>query len=124
MATRYRIHPHNPQLRQIESIVDQLHRGAVMLYPTDTVYAIGCDPLALTGPTGGDLNTGDPIDDLIADAMDETPAKTQPSEPQASVKPAPVDTPQETTASPIAEVPLTPPEEPKDQPPTPQPPQD
>jgi tRNA threonylcarbamoyl adenosine modification protein (Sua5/YciO/YrdC/YwlC family) len=43
MATRYRIHPHNPQLRQIESIVDQLHRGAVMLYPTDTVYAIGCD---------------------------------------------------------------------------------
>ena len=82
------------------------------------------DPLALTGPTGGDLNTGDPIDDLIADAMDETPAKTQPSEPQASVKPAPVDTPQETTASPIAEVPLTPPEEPKDQPPTPQPPQD
>jgi tRNA threonylcarbamoyl adenosine modification protein (Sua5/YciO/YrdC/YwlC family) len=43
MSTRYRIHPHNPQLRQIESIVDQLHRGAVMLYPTDTVYAIGCD---------------------------------------------------------------------------------
>jgi cell fate regulator YaaT (PSP1 superfamily) len=33
------------------------------------------DPLAVQGPTGGDLNTGDDIDDLIADAMDgATPA--------------------------------------------------
>lgn len=43
MATRYRIHPDNPQLRLVDSITEQLHRGAIMLYPTDTVYAIGCD---------------------------------------------------------------------------------
>jgi tRNA threonylcarbamoyl adenosine modification protein (Sua5/YciO/YrdC/YwlC family) len=43
MATRYNIHPENPQMRFIDQVVDQLQRGAVMLYPTDTVYAIGCD---------------------------------------------------------------------------------
>lgn len=43
MATIYEIHPDTPQTRRIESIRDALKRGAVMLYPTDTVYAIGCD---------------------------------------------------------------------------------
>jgi tRNA threonylcarbamoyl adenosine modification protein (Sua5/YciO/YrdC/YwlC family) len=43
MATRYIIHPSHPQMRSIYSIVDELHHGAIMLYPTDTVYAIGCD---------------------------------------------------------------------------------
>jgi tRNA threonylcarbamoyl adenosine modification protein (Sua5/YciO/YrdC/YwlC family) len=43
MAKRYAIHPHNPQTRSIEEIVEQLKGGAVMLYPTDTSYAIGCD---------------------------------------------------------------------------------
>ncbi len=43
MATRYTIHPENPQMRLVDQVVDQLQRGAVMLYPTDTVYAIGCD---------------------------------------------------------------------------------
>ncbi len=43
MATLYEIHPETPQVRKIEEIVDALHNGAVMLYPTDTVYAIGCD---------------------------------------------------------------------------------
>lgn len=31
------------------------------------------DPLAKSGPTGGDLNTGDDLADLIADAMDDSP---------------------------------------------------
>jgi tRNA threonylcarbamoyl adenosine modification protein (Sua5/YciO/YrdC/YwlC family) len=43
MATTYEIHPETPQLRRIDDIVAALQNGAVMLYPTDTVYAIGCD---------------------------------------------------------------------------------
>ncbi len=43
MATLYTVHPDTPQTRRIEQIVDALRNGAVMLYPTDTVYAIGCD---------------------------------------------------------------------------------
>jgi tRNA threonylcarbamoyl adenosine modification protein (Sua5/YciO/YrdC/YwlC family) len=43
MAIIYEIHPESPQIRRIEEIVADLQSGAVMLYPTDTVYAIGCD---------------------------------------------------------------------------------
>ena len=43
MADRYTLHPDNPQLRLIAEIVGRLRHGAIMLYPTDTVYAIGCD---------------------------------------------------------------------------------
>lgn len=43
MATLYTLHPDTPQTRTVEQIKDALHGGAVMLYPTDTVYAIGCD---------------------------------------------------------------------------------
>ena len=43
MAKIYTVHPNNPQVRTIGSVKDALQNGAVMLYPTDTVYAIGCD---------------------------------------------------------------------------------
>lgn len=43
MAKVFSIHPDNPQTRRIEEIKTALLHGAVMLYPTDTVYAIGCD---------------------------------------------------------------------------------
>ena len=43
MATYYSIHPENPQQRYIADISKALKKGAIMLYPTDTVYAIGCD---------------------------------------------------------------------------------
>lgn len=43
MTKIFSIHPENPQTRGIEQIQAELRRGAVMLYPTDTVYAIGCD---------------------------------------------------------------------------------
>jgi tRNA threonylcarbamoyl adenosine modification protein (Sua5/YciO/YrdC/YwlC family) len=43
MATTYKLHPDNPQSRKVEAVVSALRQGAVALYPTDTVYAIGCD---------------------------------------------------------------------------------
>jgi tRNA threonylcarbamoyl adenosine modification protein (Sua5/YciO/YrdC/YwlC family) len=43
MAVFYSLHPNNPQQRSIAEIGQALQGGAIMLYPTDTVYAIGCD---------------------------------------------------------------------------------
>ncbi|CEJ44327.1 L-threonylcarbamoyladenylate synthase [Umezakia ovalisporum] len=43
MAKIFSVHPDNPQTRRIEEIKSALSNGAIMLYPTDTVYAIGCD---------------------------------------------------------------------------------
>ncbi|MFM2375948.1 MAG: hypothetical protein RLZZ165_1045 [Bacteroidota bacterium] len=43
MGIRLEIHPQNPQPRHIQQAIDCLERGGVILYPTDTVYAIGCD---------------------------------------------------------------------------------
>jgi tRNA threonylcarbamoyl adenosine modification protein (Sua5/YciO/YrdC/YwlC family) len=37
------VHPENPQPRQIKSIVETLQRGGVIIYPTDTIYGLGCD---------------------------------------------------------------------------------
>jgi tRNA threonylcarbamoyl adenosine modification protein (Sua5/YciO/YrdC/YwlC family) len=38
-----RIHPDNPAQRQIFQVVDILKDGGVIIYPTDTVYGLGCD---------------------------------------------------------------------------------
>lgn len=43
MATLYRLHAETPQSRKVQTIVEALRQGAIALYPTDTVYAIGCD---------------------------------------------------------------------------------
>lgn len=42
-ATLLRIHPDNPPLNRIQQAVDVLRKGGVIIYPTDTVYGIGCD---------------------------------------------------------------------------------
>jgi tRNA A37 threonylcarbamoyladenosine synthetase subunit TsaC/SUA5/YrdC len=37
------IHPENPELRKIKQVVDVLAQGGLVIYPTDTVYGLGCD---------------------------------------------------------------------------------
>ncbi len=37
------VDPDDPQPRAINTIVDVLRQGGVIIYPTDTIYGIGCD---------------------------------------------------------------------------------
>ncbi|MFN2439899.1 MAG: L-threonylcarbamoyladenylate synthase [Chitinophagaceae bacterium] len=37
------IHPRNPQLRLIKQVTEILKKGGVIIYPTDTIYGLGCD---------------------------------------------------------------------------------
>jgi len=38
-----KIHPENPSPRQIKTVVECLNDGGVIIFPTDTIYALGCD---------------------------------------------------------------------------------
>ena len=40
-----RIHPKDPQPRLIKQVVAKLQEGGIIIYPTDTVYGLGCDIL-------------------------------------------------------------------------------
>ncbi len=40
-----KIYPENPNPREISKVIDTLRDGGLIVYPTDTVYAIGCDAL-------------------------------------------------------------------------------
>lgn len=37
------IHPKNPQQRLINQVADCLRDGGIIIYPTDTIYGLGCD---------------------------------------------------------------------------------
>ena len=42
MSQFYAIHPENPQARLISQAVAQIREGGVVIYPTDSGYALGC----------------------------------------------------------------------------------
>jgi tRNA threonylcarbamoyl adenosine modification protein (Sua5/YciO/YrdC/YwlC family) len=37
------VHPQNPQPRNINTVIEILKKGGVIIYPTDTIYGLGCD---------------------------------------------------------------------------------
>jgi tRNA threonylcarbamoyl adenosine modification protein (Sua5/YciO/YrdC/YwlC family) len=39
----FELHPDNPQQRYINKAIETLKNGGVIIYPTDTVYGLGCD---------------------------------------------------------------------------------
>ena len=42
MSQLFHIHPENPQPRLVNQAVDYLNKGSVIVYPTDSGYALGC----------------------------------------------------------------------------------
>ena len=42
MSQFFAIHPETPQARLIQQAVDIIQRGGVVVYPTDSAYALGC----------------------------------------------------------------------------------
>lgn len=42
MSQMFHIHPDNPQPRLISQAVEALNKGSVIVYPTDSGYALGC----------------------------------------------------------------------------------
>jgi len=43
MAERIKLHPETPHVKRLFEISDKIREGAVVLFPTDSQYAIGCD---------------------------------------------------------------------------------
>ena len=44
MAQFFAIHPENPQKRLLEAVATILREGRIIVYPTDSCYALGCLP--------------------------------------------------------------------------------
>lgn len=43
MSEIVKLHSENPEKRKVNHIVDVLKKGGVIIYPTDTLYGLGCD---------------------------------------------------------------------------------
>lgn len=43
MAERIKLHPETPHVKRLFEISDKVREGSVILFPTDSQYAIGCD---------------------------------------------------------------------------------
>lgn len=43
MAEFIKIYEENPNPKEIQRVVDVLQKGGLVIYPTDTVYGLGCD---------------------------------------------------------------------------------
>ena len=43
MSEIIKIYPENPNPRAIQRVVDIMKKGGLVIYPTDTVYGLGCD---------------------------------------------------------------------------------
>lgn len=43
MSEFIKIYPENPNPKEIKRVVDVLRKGGLVIYPTDTVYGLGCD---------------------------------------------------------------------------------
>jgi len=43
MTQYIKIYEENPNPKEIRKVVDTLHKGGLVIYPTDTVYGLGCD---------------------------------------------------------------------------------
>jgi tRNA threonylcarbamoyl adenosine modification protein (Sua5/YciO/YrdC/YwlC family) len=44
MSQYFHVHPDNPQARLLQQAAQIVHRGGVIVYPTDSCYALGCQP--------------------------------------------------------------------------------
>ncbi len=43
MSELLKIHRENPEKRKLNHIVEKIKQGGIIIYPTDTLYALGCD---------------------------------------------------------------------------------
>jgi len=43
MAEFIKLYPQNPDMRRIRHVAEVLRNGGLVIYPTDTVYGLGCD---------------------------------------------------------------------------------
>ncbi len=42
-AQLMKIYPDNPEMKKIEQVAEVLREGGLVIYPTDTIYGVGCD---------------------------------------------------------------------------------